>query len=475
MVGANRAHQLLLLLGPVSVRGGGGLVMWGVNPPQKFQGIASASAQLNSDVLSIASNDYAFAALKADGSVVAWGDPAYGGLIDTGVAVQLVDVSYITSNSAGFAAIKNGTVVTWGNGLWGGDSSNVSSLLREKVAPVTSIVGSDGLFVARRSDGSTVPWPVDDPVFSQLRAGVVEIVTTGNYLVHEVMPIPPSFWSFTPWGQGGMSGPRPLPARQAGQAAAWAVLTSPGGAVVVWGHGSYGGRPSSNITAQLVNVRSLASTEGAFAALKTDGSVVAWGRCDTCPRILETIPNELLRFPNSPTEVTFGEEVPPEVQSRLVNVSSIAATKFAFAALKTDGSVVAWGETWSGATWGYTYVGRTGTPTPAHEQPQLTSGVVSITANDQSFAALKSDGTVFGWGSTGSTGRWWSPKYKLAGFVSITASRRAFAALRSDGSLVGWEEHEVDYFVRAANRGVWWCEKTSRDRARGSADLARVH
>jgi hypothetical protein len=78
---------------------------------------------------------YAFAALKADGSVVTWGSPSYLGDINS-VAQQLSSgVSQIFSNQTAFAALKaDGSVVTWGNNLSGGDSSAVASQLNNVVA-----------------------------------------------------------------------------------------------------------------------------------------------------------------------------------------------------------------------------------------------------------------------------------------------------------------------------------------------------
>ena len=55
-----------------------------------------------------------FAALKADGSVVAWGYKDYGGDCSE-VQSQLVDVQYIYATETAFAALKaDGAVVSWG-------------------------------------------------------------------------------------------------------------------------------------------------------------------------------------------------------------------------------------------------------------------------------------------------------------------------------------------------------------------------
>ena len=63
----------------------------------------------------------------------------------------------------------------------------------------------------------------------------------------------------------------------------------------------------------------------------------------------------------------------------------VAAAIGAFAALKTDGSVVTWGLAEHGSD---SYDVRA----------QLTDGVQQITAGEEAFAAIKSDGSVVTWG-----------------------------------------------------------------------------
>jgi hypothetical protein len=68
-------------------------------------------------------NHYAFAVIKADGSVVTWGDSRYGG--DSSAVVSQIDgvdnskdVVQIFSAGSAFAALRaDGSVVTWG-GVW---------------------------------------------------------------------------------------------------------------------------------------------------------------------------------------------------------------------------------------------------------------------------------------------------------------------------------------------------------------------
>ena len=57
-------------------------------------------------------------------------------------------------NSYAFAIIKdNGSVVTWGNGKYGGDSSSVTTQLNGNI-DVTQIYSTGDAFVALRADGS---------------------------------------------------------------------------------------------------------------------------------------------------------------------------------------------------------------------------------------------------------------------------------------------------------------------------------
>ena len=78
--------------------------------------------------------DYAFAALKNDGSVVTWGRADFGG-DSSHVAAQVSGgVQTVVGNGAAFAAVKvDGSVVTWGDADGGGDSSSTAAQLSGSV------------------------------------------------------------------------------------------------------------------------------------------------------------------------------------------------------------------------------------------------------------------------------------------------------------------------------------------------------
>ena len=75
-----------------------------------------------------------FAAILGDGSLVTWGDSRFGGDSDA-VQDQLKCVQQVQSNMYAFAAIlDDGSVVTWGDEDCGGDSAVVQKQLKDSAA-----------------------------------------------------------------------------------------------------------------------------------------------------------------------------------------------------------------------------------------------------------------------------------------------------------------------------------------------------
>jgi Ca2+-binding RTX toxin-like protein len=110
------------------------------------------------DVTQVFSTGYAFAALRADGSVVTWGS-AYSGGDSSAVATQLdgtIDVTQVFSTTYAFAALRaDGSVVTLGR--LGGDSSAVATQL-DGTIDVTQVFSTEFAFAALRADDSVVTW-----------------------------------------------------------------------------------------------------------------------------------------------------------------------------------------------------------------------------------------------------------------------------------------------------------------------------
>jgi hypothetical protein len=101
----------------------------------------------------------AAAVLKEDGSVLTWGDAYFGG-DSSSVAEHLKSgVSKVVMGKWAGAVLKeDGSVWTWGHGPAGGDSSEVAEHLRSGVKDVVMGNGNGGLAAALKEDGSVIGW-----------------------------------------------------------------------------------------------------------------------------------------------------------------------------------------------------------------------------------------------------------------------------------------------------------------------------
>ena len=298
-------------------------------------GDSSAVADLiNSGVVDIFSSRYAFAALKDNGSVVAWGDPLRGG--DAGGVQRLLNsgVQTIASTGTSFAALKrNGRVVTWGDPWRGGSKKVVDfhtfhwSLAEEDAEPiviknikknlrsgVAEIFSTRYAYAALKDDGSLVTWGLQKAggdssgVSDRLQVGV-ESVSATRY--------------------------------------AFAALLKDG-SIVSWGDKDATLMNKETKTAlEDGDFVSIASSRYGFAALAKDGSVVSWGSTGSAANN---------KYPIDTSEVE------DQLSGGIVEIFS---TGYSFAALKDDGSVVAWGD-----------AGKGGDTSSVREE--LESGVVTI-------------------------------------------------------------------------------------------------
>ena len=350
-----------------AIKSDGSVVAWGTS---RFGGTAPSGL---TGVSQIYSNSSIFAALRSDGTVVDWGNKSE--FYDASLPTGLTDVTQIFPNLAAFAALKNdGSVVAWGASYWGGRAP-------ANLTEVKKIYSTDYSFAALKSDGSVVAWGLlGDSIPSGLK-DVIAISAT-RYAFAALK----SDGTVVAWGSDsivppGLSGVTKIYS----SGGAFAALKNDG-TVVAWGKYTNGGMAPYGLS----GITQIYSNEYAFAALTADGSVVAWG------------------------EGIYGGSAP----TGLTGIAQIFSTQRAFAAIKTDGSVVAWGDQYSG--------GRV---------PQDLNNVTEIFSNDHAFAAIKKDGTVVAWGEYSYGGL--APS-GLTGVTQIYSSDSSFAALKSDGSVEAW-------------------------------------
>lgn len=391
-------------------------------------------------------NERAFAVIKSDGSVVTWGWGAYGG-DSSSVAGELSSgVVQVFSSEYGFAALKDdGSVVTWGYS----DSSSVADKL---TSGVVGIFSSESAFAALKDDGSVVTWGNvhSGIVAAELTGGVVQIFSAASAFIALKED-----GSAVSWGSfSGFTSTIPNELSDdidqiVSNVLGFAVLNGDG-SVVSWG---YDGDPSfysATPDIPLDDVIQIFNTSGAFAALREDGSVVTWGRDSqggNSSAVADDLTGDVVRLFGSDSSfvaikadgsvITWGdttgwggsnyidvtEPITDEISGDVVQMFS--ATN-AYAALREDGSVVTWGA----ANYG-------GDSSSVAEQ--LSEGVVAVFSTVSAFAALKTDGSVVTWGQNVRGGDSTSVSSELSsGVAQIFSTQGAFVALKEDGSVVAW-------------------------------------
>ena len=371
-------------------------------------------------VQDISSTLYAFAALKNDGSVVVWGDPNKGGRFavtrydeideewkSTALSASLLSsgVEKIVSNDAAFAALKTGgAVVSWGDTAYGGDSSAVASDLASGVKEIVGTrqsIWSEGAFAALKNDGSVVAWGA--PYHG------------GRLAVATMDPRGGASWNYRDLGPSLLaSGVKKIVATMESFAA-----LKDDGSVVTWGHDMFGGariihRLSArkriiDISLSLESgVKDIFSSDGGFAALKEDGSLIVWGAGDYGGDAT-WLEAELGGFGSTQ------------------KVEKVFSTHRAYAAIREDGSVVTWGNS--------LYDGGNS----RHVASKLSGGITDIAATNSAFAALTSTGGIVEWGYYGGHNRVYLDERSVTSGVSkLFANYNAFAALTDSGGVISW-------------------------------------
>jgi hypothetical protein len=324
----------------------------------------------------------------------------------------LASPTYKVRNGFAFAAVgTDGKAQAWGEAAYGGDASAVQSQLD---SGVMSVVASRFAFAAIQTDGSMTLWGVNTTTSGLDRYGSLP------YAVTNVVANP-----------GAFAGVDTATGRVI------AVGSQPGGGNVL--DDAY----CNGYSAQLSSgVRSIAASAGAFAAIKTDNTLLCWGNKHA------------------------GADVSSVFLSSLVGVQAVVATVSAFAVLLADNTVASWGNRWSGGdssavsgqlievhhltasrscfvafkknsgvvVWGY---GEHGGDTSA-VAAALSSHVVQVAHTFTAMAALKADGTVVAWGEAGAGGDASAVHGDLHGVTCIVANSGGFSALTSTGGVVAW-------------------------------------
>ncbi len=381
-VGRWRAALLLALVavlaGPsAAAQAAGAALAWGDNVSSQT-GIGSSTLSsppvqvtgLQSGIDSISAGGLHSLAVRSDGTVAAWGSNYFGQLgdgttTDRATPVTVSGLSGVKAVAAGetfsLALKTDGSVVAWGKNDWGqlGDGTTTDRLTPVAVSglssDVTAIAAGAVHALALKSNGSVVAWgnnqngQLGDGTNTDRNSPVaVSSLNTG------------------------------VTAISAGSAHSLAIKT--GGALVAWGENGSGElgdgtNASRNIPVPVIGMASgVTAVSGGGShtlALKSDGSVLAWGS------------NLFGQLGDGTT--TFSANTPKQVTGLTSGVTAISAGGFHSLALKTNGSVVAWGKNVYGELGDGTTTNRN-TPVAVSA---LTSGVTAIEAGGSHNLALR--------------------------------------------------------------------------------------
>jgi hypothetical protein len=187
-----------------------------------------------------------------------------------------------------------------------------------------------------------------------------------------------------------------------------------GATVVAWGPGSFG---QTNVPAGLSNAVAIDGGAEQSLAIRSDGTVVAWGSYDN---------ND-----------GRGSQ-PMFVPEGLSNVIAIACGGWFNVALRSDGTVVAWGYNGDGQG----------------DVPAGLSNVVAVSAAAWCGFALQANGKVIGWGSTVGPGS--APitvPASLGDVVAISGGGFHYVVLRADGTVKAWGDNFYGQLQIPANLG----------------------
>ena len=199
--------------------------------------------------------------------------------------------------------------------------------------------------------------------------------------------------------------------------------------VIAWGSGN-----GTNMPTGLTNVVSVSAGSSHAVALRTDGTVVAWGigvtgQTNVPPGLTNVIAvscggNHTLALRGDGSVVAWGANGSQQtnVPAGLSNVIAVAGGLNHSLALKADGTVTAWGLNTSGQA----------------TAPGGATNVVAISAGGNHSMALRGDGGLVVWGSNGSGQRTVPASLSNAVAIAVAAGQNHSVALRQDGTVVAW-------------------------------------
>jgi len=415
------------------------------------------------DVTAISAGKNFSLALKSDGTVWAWGENDLGQLGDNSTSdsrtpIQVADLggighlSSVSSISAGYnhsLALKaDGSVLSWGENEKGqlGDNSNTDSLVPIQVVVSGGVGNLEDVTQISAGNSHSLVLKLDGSVWAWGENGSGQL---GNDSVVD-SKVPVQVMNYN--GIGYLSG---IVSIEAGYRFSLAIKNT--GVAFSWGYNGTGQLGDNTIIDEYIPVKILDSTGLAdlgnvsvisgggseTIALQSDGTLWDWGNNDRGQLADNTVTNRKIAVQVwGPASGTLSDIVQAD--------SGYGHT----IALKSDGKVWSWG--WNGSG----QLGNNAGDFRLTPVPVMGTGGVGFLDHVQTVAAgqyhslaLKDDGTVWAWGygDYGQLGDGtWASKYTpvqvkdsagtgfLTNIIYISAGESYSMAVKDDGSVWTW-------------------------------------
>lgn len=428
------------------------VIAWGNN----FHGQLNVPASAT-NVIAVAAGGYHSLALRADGTVVAWG-------AISPVPSDLAEVQAIASGVFHAVALRsNGTLVVWGDNAYG--QTNVPPAATNVVA----IAAGYHHTLALRADGTVVAWGKNTSGQINVPVGLSNVVAVAAGEEHSMALLDDG--TIVNWGRP-FNPPGFLRDAQVLAAAAWQNLAvRPNGKVVRWGNYdptlqvpsaatntvaivagtnfnlalstsgrilAWGAGQLTNVPASATNVVAIAAGLSHGLALKGDGSprilgsvayrsIVSMG--DTLPLSARTVSSRPVTFQwlvdgqlintNTRTPLIPALIASEEIHCQAIVSNSLGSATSAVAKITVRGLSV-WGDNRNGQ----------------RNIPRSVGRPVAITAGGFHVLAVQPDGSVVGWGKN------WNGQTNVpsaaSNVVALAAGSDHSLALRADGTVVAW-------------------------------------